>query len=341
MVANPSSSHLVPSGEPERIAVVRALQLGDMLCAVPALRALRAAFPDAEITLVGLAWADVFVERFDRYLDRLLELPGWPALPEVPARIDEIPRFLAEAQRRRFDLALQMHGSGEVTNAVTALLGARMSAGFFRPDSWCPDTARFLPYPDDGHEIERLLALVDFLGIPRRGDELEFPLRDEDFEALASIEGAEGLVASAYACVHPGGHNVRALWPAERFAAVGDELAARGLRVVVTGTGAEAEIVDRVVAAMRSEPLVLAGRTSLGALGALLLGSRLLVANDTGVVHLAAALAVPAVVLFHEHMIRRWAPLDRERHRVVLKAAGPEDVVAEADDLLRAVATPA
>src|SRR5579885_2877976 len=137
---------------PRRIAILRALQLGDLLCAVPAFRALRSALPDAEIVLIGLPWARVFVDRFR-------EFPGWPGLPERPPLIERIPDFLTAMQAERFDLAVQLHGSGPFVNPLTALFGARRCAGFYLPGGWRPDPALFVPWPDRGTEIRRLLHL--------------------------------------------------------------------------------------------------------------------------------------------------------------------------------------
>jgi ADP-heptose:LPS heptosyltransferase len=326
-----------PDDPPPRVLILRALKLGDLLVAVPAFRALRAALPRAEIILLGLPWARQFVARFGCYLDCFREFPGWPGLPERPPDVRRIPAFLAEIQAERFDLAVQMHGSGSFVNELVALLGARRCAGFVEPGGWCPDRGCFLEWPDGGLELRRLLRLVEFLGVPPRGEHLEFPLGVADFEDLACLPGCDGLQRSGYVCVHPGASAAQRRWPAAHFAAVARALRRQGWRVVLTGSAGEAPLTDEVRRALGGEALDLAGRTSLGALGALLAGARLLVCNDTGVSHVAAGLGTPSVVVSTGDNPQRWAPPDADRHRVLVSdnSLTPDEVLRRADELLR------
>lgn len=302
-----------------RIAVFRALQLGDMLCAVPALRALRAQYPNAHITLIGLPWSRQLADRYPHYLDDVVVFPGHPAMPERLPALDAVPSFLRDVRGRRYDLALQLHGSGRITNAIVALFGARHSAGFLE-SSACPrDDGTFIPWPSEGYEAQRLLTLIDALGIPRRGEWLEFPVRDDDLEELhmLSRDGGWELARAEYVCIHAGARNAVKRWAPERFAAVADALADQGLTVVLTGTSAEAAVTRAVADAMSHSAIDAAGPMSLGALAALMSGARFVISNDTGVSHLAAALRVPSVVVFLAADPDRWAPLDTERHRAL------------------------
>jgi ADP-heptose:LPS heptosyltransferase len=326
------TNHRLGEPLPRRVLVLRALGLGDLLCAVPAFRALRAALPGAEVVLLGLPWARTLVERYPDYLSGFREFPGWPGLPERVPEVEHAAAFLAALQHERFDLAVQLQGSGLVTNPLAALFGARRLAGFFTPGAYCPDRERFLPYPNRGREARRLLALLDHLGIEPGGDDLEFPLCRRDYESLLAAAG-DGLGRGDYVCVHPGASVPERRWPAARFAEVARALAGRGLRVVLTGTAAEAGLAGEVARRAAAPCLNLAGRTDLGALGALLGGARLLVCNDTGVSHLAAALRVPSVVVSTGDNPERWAPADGRLHRVLCDPAGVSaaEVVAEAE----------
>jgi ADP-heptose:LPS heptosyltransferase len=121
--------------------------------------------------------------------------------------------------------------------------------------------------------------------------------------------------------VHVGAQLASRRWPARRHAAVGDALAARGWRVVFTGSAAERALVDEAVRAMRHPAVDLTGRTTLWTLGALIASARLLVCNDTGVSHVAAATRTPSVVVACGSDVARWAPLDARRHAVLWRDA--------------------
>src|SRR4051812_39264068 len=115
----------------KRIIVFRALQIGDMLCAIPAIRALHNAYPEAEITLVGLPWAKMLVERFPDYFHSLVVFPGYPGFPEQPVDRFAVPEFLQKVQQENYDLALQMNGSGNLSNPLVDLFAAKHIAGFY------------------------------------------------------------------------------------------------------------------------------------------------------------------------------------------------------------------
>ncbi|HEY9780409.1 MAG TPA: glycosyltransferase family 9 protein [Leptolyngbyaceae cyanobacterium] len=333
----PGQGSLLLTTPPERIAVFRALNgLGDILCTVPAFRSLRVAFPQAEIVLVGLASIKPLIKRFNRYIDRLIEFPGYPGLPEQPIQLSQIPAFIQHAHNEQFDLAIQMHGNGVITNPLTVMLGARCNAGFFLPEQYCPDENCFLPYISDESEVLRYLRLLEFLGVASQGTELEFPIYEEDLQALREINAIKELSGQKYVCIHPGASTLSRCWQPEGFAAVADAIASLGLHIVLTGSASEVPLTQTVASLMKASSLNMAGRTSLGALAALLQQANLLICNDTGVSHLAAALQLKSVAIFTNSDPLRWAPLNRDRHRIVCSATGVniETVIAQAKDLL-------
>ena len=217
-----------------RIAILRALQLGDLLCAVPAWRALRASFPSARIALVGLPWARQFVSRFNHYLDEFIEFPGYPGLPERPYAADAISPFLVEMQARRFDLALQMQGNGHYANELIALWDARITAGFYVPGEFCPDPHSFAPYPDALPEVQRHLRLMEFIGVPALGEGMEWPVIPADEKAFLTLEESRSLMRPQYVCIHPGGRGPSRRWAPEYFGGIADVMATRGLQDVIT-----------------------------------------------------------------------------------------------------------
>ncbi|CAN5156953.1 glycosyltransferase family 9 protein [soil metagenome] len=301
----------------ERIAVVRALQLGDLLVAVPALRALRSRFSKAEITLIGLPWAEWFAGRFSEYIDQFLPFPGWPEIDEAGYDPRQTEGFIQAQRAYGYDLVIQMHGNGRTMNGFALALGGRTTAGYFtgeRPAGLSPAA----PYPDDRPEILRNLGLAQLVGATDLRTNLEFPLYDADRDKARSLLPPRGLESIPRVGIHAGASAPSRRWPAERFADVARDLVTRhGAQLVLTGGPGEEEIAETVAMLVNVPVTNLAGQTSLGGLAAVLSELDLFVTNDTGPGHIATALGVPSVTIFGPADFRRWAPLDTSRHAVV------------------------
>ncbi len=308
---------LLPNGiRATKVLVLRALMLGDMLAAVPALRALRRGLPGAEITVVGLPWAKDLLGRYP-YVDRFLEFPGFPGLPEVPWDWDRLREFTGQARAYRYDLVLQMHGDGRLTNAFVHAIGGRLTVGFYES----PQSRAFLdlglPYRRGEHEVLRLLSLLRALGIPPSGTHSEFPIHPYEEAEIDQIEEVRRLHRPIVA-LHPGSRVPSKRWTVEGFASVARELVLRtGASLVLLGSRDELELVRQVQTVAGVPATNLAGRTSLGGLAALIKRSDLFVGNDSGPAHLAVALNVPSVAIYRQSAVDTWAPLDRSRHRAL------------------------
>lgn len=313
-IANVRVPGITGAPRPRRVAVFRALQLGDLLCAVPALRALRAALPEAEITLIGLPWARDFARRFRRYLDDFIPFPGAPGLIERRPAPGEYETFVAATRARDFDLAIQLHGDGSHSNAVIEAMAARYALGCHPVGHSVADARYSLEYPEHLPEIHRLLAPLAHAGVAPCGDALEFPIEDEDRAGLVLAWPGRGARHS-YVCLHPGARLPTRRWPAAYFAQIGDACADAGFLPVLTGSIDERPLVEAVLLKMHHPAVNLCGRTGLGAFAALLRDARLVICNDTGTSHVTAAVGTPSVVLYSGSAPDRWAPLDTQRHR--------------------------
>ncbi len=297
----------------KKIGIFRALQLGDMLCAVPAIRSLRRAYPEAEIILFGLPWAKVFVERFKEYFDGFIHFPGFDGLPEQRYDPEKFLQFVNRIRKENFDLILQMQGNGTIVNKLMFELNAKHIAGFYNDES-CVNSDLFIKYPNKDHEIYRHLKLINQLGIDSAGDELEFPLFENDELELQDFFASS---KKKYVIVHPGSRGAMRQWPPKFFAVIADYCYESGFAIVVTGTNDEKEITDELIKRMHHRAINFTGKTSLGAVALLIKNASMLVANCTGVSHIASALKTPSIIISMDGEPERWAPLDSAIHRVI------------------------
>jgi ADP-heptose:LPS heptosyltransferase len=301
--------------------VFRALYLGDLLCATPALRALRAWSPRARITLAGLEWARDFAARYPHWIDEFATYPANDGF--LDGRSQAMPAAFIRDQRGRHDLAIQLHGSGLRSNALVAALDARRCAGFHPPDQPAPGRD-FIAWRESEPEAERWLRLLRHLGAPAWDAAPELPLAAEELQHAQALLAQQAVAAGSYVCLHPGAKLTTRRWPLQRFAEVGRALDRQGLRLLVTGTAPERRLTAALASQLHEAGCTgvvdLGGRTSLGVLAAVVSTAALVVSNDTGMSHVAAAMRTPSVIISSGGDARRWAPADRRLHRVLAHA---------------------
>ncbi|TNH30345.1 glycosyltransferase family 9 protein [Micromonospora orduensis] len=297
-----------------RIAVLRANALGDFVFALPALDALRAAYPSAEIVLLGAPWHVKLWRDRPGPVDRVLVVPPAPGIrtPEPGEPESSMDDFVAAAVGEDFDVAVQIHGGGANSNPFISRLGARLTVGLRADDA--PPLNRCLPYIYYQHEVIRYLEVVGLVGAPATTIVPTLAVTDDDRAEAARVLGPADRPRVA---LHPGATDTRRRWPAERFAEVARALHDDGYEVLVTGTPTEQEVVDRVVAAAGVPVRPQVGTFSLGGLVGCYADCALVVSNDTGPVHLAAAVGTPTVGIFWVgNLITTAHPL-RGRHRPI------------------------
>ncbi len=305
------------------LVALRPLGLGDLLTAVPALRALADAFPSHRRILAAPA-----------ALEPLMAMTG--AMDEVVATE---PLVDLEPSLRGADVAVDLHGKGPASHWVLLASRPKRLIAFANPA--VPESAGFPEWRQDEHEVSRWCRMLQESGVPADPGRL-----DLHPPAGPLPHGADGATL-----VHPGAAFPARRWPPERWAAVARAVAEAGSRVVITGGPGEEELASKVArgAGLPGEA-VHAGRTDLAQLSRLVAAAARVVCTDTGVAHLATALGTPSVVLFGPTSPRHWGPPpDRPGHRVLwrgttgdprgetpdpgLLALSVEDVIDALDDL--------
>jgi ADP-heptose:LPS heptosyltransferase len=301
-----------------RIAVLRANAIGDFIFTLPALDALRAAYPDAEVVLLGQRWHEAFLTGRPGPVDRVIAIPRCRGVGEPEDFVEDfvndteaLDQFFTRMAEERFDLAVQLHGGGRYSNPFIHRLQARLTVGLKSADAEPLD--RWMPYVYFQHEIPRYLEVVAMVGAGLVTLEPRVTLTDRDIEEAAMVVPPDD---APLVVLHPGAGDPRRRWPPEKFAAVGDALAAAGARVAVVGAREdERQVVEAVVSTMRANAQNLWEKLSLGGLAGLLDRCTVVVSNDSGPLHLAAAVGTPTVGIYWCFNLVNAGSLTRTLHR--------------------------
>lgn len=287
------------------VVALRALGLGDFLTGVPALRALASAYPDEELVLCAPAAVSPLAA-LTGAVDRVV---GVGELQPLPASVHGA------------SLLVNLHGRGPQSHGLALAASPQRFVAFAHAD--VPESHGMPEWRADEHEVERWCRLLTESGAPADPADMDLPAPEVD--VADEVRGAT--------VIHPGAASEARRWPVERFAAVARAERAAGRRVAVTGGREEVSLAQAV-----GGDVVLAGRTSLDELAAVIAAADRVVCGDTGVAHLATAMRTPSVVLFGPTSPAHWGPPpDRPWHHVIWRGRTGDPHASEPHEGLLAI----
>jgi heptosyltransferase-2 len=295
---------------PKKILIRGPNWVGDAVLAIPALKAVRSNFPKAEITLLVRPWvAGLFTSA--PFIDRV-----WSEAK--PTKLGDWTRITRDIRAFEFDLALLLPNSFE--SALMMFLARVPNRIGYATDgrTWML-TNSIEPSNNTQHQIHYYLDLAKAIQAETENPSIEIEATEEERQNARRLLAQEGIPRGArFLVLNPGAaYGSAKRWHEERFADVADILAAElGLGVAMIGSEGERLIAEQIRSRMKGPSAVLSGRTSLETLIGVLAEASLMITNDSGPMHISAALGVPTVAVFGSTDERVTSPFGR-RTRVV------------------------
>ena len=295
------------------LLAVRLDNSGDIVMLGPALRAVKGTLPHARLTLLAspagalaaplLPWID------DVIAWRTLWQDVGQRMPFDPAYEMKLVNLLANQSIDGALIFTSFKQTPHVVGYVCYLAGIRLRAGESREFGGSTLTTELSGSPDELHQVERNLRLVEHLGFTVRDRRLKVVIPESArLEAAALLASAGIDPCTPFILMHPGASAQARRYPAEQYGTLARLLTRRGWEVVVTGIEREAALIEEVYErAPKAHRLV--GRASLPAFAALVERARLVICNDTLPMHLADAVQTPVVILFSgTDLEEQWRP---------------------------------
>lgn len=318
--APPAPAPLAPSdlglAEVRSVLVIHFRYLGDMVLLAALFHNLRLHLPTARITaLADTAYTEILCHVPN--LDEALPFPRQETRRgPLLRRWRAMAQLVRQLRARQFDMVIDVTNT-RTSQLLVSLLKPRLRVGYApQPDSkrsWRKPPYNVFATPFTRavpHYIDHYLNLIQALGLPILERVPTLRPRPEDMQAVARLLREQGLTPQTFVVMHPGARVARKCWPPPRFAGVIDALEHNlGLRTVLIGGPGEQVLRDAIAQEGKTLPVDFVDQLSLGQLIALLASCRLFIGNDSGPMHMAAAVGTPVVALFGSSKARFWAPL--------------------------------
>jgi lipopolysaccharide heptosyltransferase I len=313
----------------KNILIIKPSAIGDIVLALPALSALRRSFPDASITwLVRKEYAPVIKNH--PYLndiilfDRVLFGRAWCNIKALNA----LTAFLRDIRRRRFDAVFDFQGLFR-TAGLGWLTGSKKRFGMANAREFAPlfYTHKIASDKSSIHLVDFFLKIVQSAGASITEPEFVLPVEPSSDIAVKNLLKANGIEPKKYVVLVPGSAHTDKSWPVENFAALAKKISSQfDLNIVATGSPSEKLLTEKLAALSSVKVFNLAGKTNLGELIALLKYARLVISNDTGPGHIAAALGTPVVMIIGRTNPARIAPYKKPDGVAAIEPFGRGDI---------------
>ncbi len=297
----------------EKILIINVNWVGDVIFSTPFIRSVREAFPKSRI-------ACLLHPRCREILDsnpRLDEIIIYDEEGKERGLLGKL-RLIKELRAKRFNTAFILHRS--FTKALIAYL-----AGIKRRVGYPTKNRSFLltdvvEEPDtETHKVEYFLNIARRTGIKPTDNSYEFFITDRERWRIQDLLAKDGVgEKDLVVAICPGGNWDPKRWPKERFASLSDILMETlGAKVVISGAAKDMKLAEEIKGLMKKTPIVMCGRTNLKELGALLERAGLVIANDTGPMHIAVAMKTKVIALFGPTSPKITGPYGKGNYRVI------------------------
>ena len=282
------------------ILIIKLRYIGDVLLATPTVRAIKAAWTDARVTMmVNRGTEDVLTGNLD--IDEIVVLDKESLAAQS--------RLIAGLRSRRFDTVIDLT-DGDRSAFLSWISGAPVRIGFNDEHRWrgMYYTEVVPPVPDVQHRIDRDLDALKSIGIQLGSKDPQLWLTPEEMNSADQLLDQLGVQRSQPIVVlQPGARYWFKAWPPERFAELADQLTSQyGCQVLIGGSNQDIDLAEQIRQMAKSSPIVMAGRTTIKQFAAIAKKSALFVGSDSGAMHIASAVGAPVVALFGPSNPREW-----------------------------------
>ncbi len=295
--------------KPKRILVIKLIAIGDLVVALPTLRALKKSFPESYIAILVTPRVREVVEGCP-YLDKII----YYDILGKDKGIKGLFKLIWLLRKLKFDVVIELEQYYRITTLISYLAGIQNRIGFDLPGQgrrWL-FTIR-VPYPINKHEVEAFLEMVKIIGADTSEKELvEIWVSDKDKEYINKFLDEAGVLKKDFLVgIHPGTgpSAVSRRWPPEKFGKLADWLVKKyKAKVLFTGDFLELKLINECIKSMTVKPIIAAGRTNLKQFAEITKRCKLFIVADTGPLHIAVAMKSKVIGLYGPNTPSKWGP---------------------------------